>query len=178
MCEPRSPCWSSGWRTTPPAALPCPRQQRLSAGHQAGLSLHCLARLTAAAAARAAVRGPALETLAIIAYKQPITRAEIDHLRGVRSESALQSLQDRELIEEAGRADGPGRPILYRTTEKFLALVRIELAGRLAAPAGTGIARGGRGRRIHCPRPGQIKRETARRSGASPGAARRRSCGP
>lgn len=62
----------------------------------------------------------ALETLAIIAYKQPVTRAEIDHLRGVRSESALQSLQDRELIEEAGRADGPGRPILYRTTEKFL----------------------------------------------------------
>jgi len=62
----------------------------------------------------------ALETLAIIAYKQPITRAEIDHLRGVRSESAVQSLQERELIEEAGRAEGPGRPILYRTTEKFL----------------------------------------------------------
>lgn len=62
----------------------------------------------------------ALETLAIIAYKQPITRAEIDYLRGVRSESAVHSLQERELIEEAGRADGPGRPILYRTTEKFL----------------------------------------------------------
>lgn len=62
----------------------------------------------------------ALETLAIVAYRQPITRAEIDHLRGVRSESALQSLQDRELVEEAGRADAPGRPILYRTTERFL----------------------------------------------------------
>lgn len=62
----------------------------------------------------------ALETLAIIAYKQPITRAEIDFLRGVRSDSAVHSLQDRELIEEAGRADGPGRPILYKTTERFL----------------------------------------------------------
>lgn len=62
----------------------------------------------------------ALETLAIIAYKQPITRAEIDFLRGVRSDSAVHSLQDRELIEEAGRAEGPGRPILYKTTERFL----------------------------------------------------------
>lgn len=62
----------------------------------------------------------ALETLAIIAYKQPITRAEIDFLRGVRSESAIHSLEERGLIEEAGRAEGPGRPILYRTTEKFL----------------------------------------------------------
>lgn len=62
----------------------------------------------------------ALETLAIIAYKQPITRAEIDFLRGVRSESAVHSLQERELIEEAGRAEGPGRPILYKTTAKFL----------------------------------------------------------
>lgn len=62
----------------------------------------------------------ALETLAIIAYKQPITRAEVDYLRGVRSESAIQSLQDRELIEEAARADAPGRPILYRTTARFL----------------------------------------------------------
>lgn len=62
----------------------------------------------------------ALETLAIIAYRQPVTRAEIEQLRGVRAESAIQSLLERELIEEAGRADGPGRPILYRTTRRFL----------------------------------------------------------
>ncbi|OUM94897.1 MAG: SMC-Scp complex subunit ScpB [Firmicutes bacterium ZCTH02-B6] len=62
----------------------------------------------------------ALETLAIIAYRQPITRAEIEQLRGVRVDSALQSLLERELIEEAGRADAPGRPILYRTTPRFL----------------------------------------------------------
>lgn len=62
----------------------------------------------------------ALETLAIIAYKQPVTRLEIDRLRGVRSQGALYALQDRELIEEAARADLPGRPILYRTSERFL----------------------------------------------------------
>jgi len=62
----------------------------------------------------------ALETLAIIAYRQPITRAEIEQLRGVRVDSALQSLLERELVEEAGRADAPGRPILYRTTQRFL----------------------------------------------------------
>lgn len=62
----------------------------------------------------------ALETLAVVAYKQPVTRAEIDRLRGVRSQGALYALQDRELVEEAARADLPGRPILYRTTEKFL----------------------------------------------------------
>lgn len=62
----------------------------------------------------------ALETLAVIAYKQPVTRAQIDRLRGVRSQGALYTLQDRELVEEAARAELPGRPILYRTTEKFL----------------------------------------------------------
>lgn len=62
----------------------------------------------------------ALETLAIIAYRQPVTRAEIERLRGVGSQGALYALQERELIEEAARADLPGRPILYRTTERFL----------------------------------------------------------
>lgn len=62
----------------------------------------------------------ALETLAVVAYCQPVTRAEIDRLRGVRSQGALYALQDRELVEEAARAELPGRPILYRTTEKFL----------------------------------------------------------
>ncbi|MBE3576659.1 MAG: SMC-Scp complex subunit ScpB [Limnochordales bacterium] len=62
----------------------------------------------------------ALETLAIIAYRQPISRPEIDQLRGVRSESAINSLLERGLIEEAGRADTIGHPVLYRTTRRFL----------------------------------------------------------
>ncbi|HBG15647.1 MAG TPA: SMC-Scp complex subunit ScpB [Firmicutes bacterium] len=62
----------------------------------------------------------ALETLAIVAYKQPITRAEIEVLRGVRVDSSLSTLVERGLIQEAGRKDGPGRPILYVTTKDFL----------------------------------------------------------
>ena len=62
----------------------------------------------------------AIETLAIIAYKQPITKAEIEALRGVSIESSLATLVEKGLIEEAGRKDSPGRPILYRTTRKFL----------------------------------------------------------
>ena len=62
----------------------------------------------------------ALETLAIIAYRQPITRPEIEAIRGVRVESAIASLIDRGLIEEKGRSDGPGRPIRYGTTREFL----------------------------------------------------------
>lgn len=62
----------------------------------------------------------AVETLAIIAYKQPITRGEIEALRGVSVESPLNTLIAKELVEEAGRKDVPGKPILYRTTSKFL----------------------------------------------------------
>ncbi|BDG59966.1 SMC-Scp complex subunit ScpB [Caldinitratiruptor microaerophilus] len=62
----------------------------------------------------------ALETLAIIAYRQPITRAEIEAIRGVSVEGTLNSLLERGLIREAGRRDGPGRPILYVTTPEFL----------------------------------------------------------
>jgi segregation and condensation protein B len=62
----------------------------------------------------------ALETLAIIAYQQPVTRPQIDSIRGVNSESMLKSLLHKNLILESGRADGPGRPILYSTTPEFL----------------------------------------------------------
>lgn len=62
----------------------------------------------------------ALETLAIIAYKQPVTRADIEAVRGVRAEAALGSLIERDLVEECGRKEAPGRPILYRTTPRFL----------------------------------------------------------
>ena len=62
----------------------------------------------------------ALETLAIIAYKQPITRVEIEELRGVSAEIMLRKLQARNLIREAGRSEAPGRPILYEVTEEFM----------------------------------------------------------
>jgi len=62
----------------------------------------------------------ALETLAIIAYQQPITHPQIDSIRGVNSDSMLKSLLSKGLIIESGRADGPGRPILYSTAPEFL----------------------------------------------------------
>ncbi|WP_232333870.1 SMC-Scp complex subunit ScpB [Thermoactinomyces intermedius] len=62
----------------------------------------------------------ALETLAIIAYRQPITRVEIEEIRGVKSERVLQVLSRKGLIREAGRAEGAGRPILYGTSKDFL----------------------------------------------------------
>lgn len=62
----------------------------------------------------------ALETLAIIAYRQPITRPQIEAIRGVNSDGVLKSLLSKGLIQEAGRAEGPGRPILYVTTAAFL----------------------------------------------------------
>lgn len=83
----------------------------------------------------------ALETLAIIAYKQPISKAEIEWIRGVRADAALSTLIDRGLVKEAGRRDGPGRPILYKTTPEFLSafglndLSDLPPAGDLAFPS-------------------------------------------
>jgi len=62
----------------------------------------------------------ALETLAIIAYQQPVTRPQIDAIRGVNSDSMMKSLLNKGLILESGRSDGPGRPFLYSTTPEFL----------------------------------------------------------
>ncbi len=62
----------------------------------------------------------AMEVLAIVAYMQPITRVEVDEIRGVSSESALSTLLDRGLIMEIGRKEAPGRPILFGTTKAFL----------------------------------------------------------
>lgn len=64
--------------------------------------------------------GPALETLAIIAYRQPIGRIEIEYVRGVGCAGVLKTLTDRELVDVVGRAEGLGRPVLYGTTRKFL----------------------------------------------------------
>ena len=63
---------------------------------------------------------PALETLAIIAYRQPVSRPEVDAARGVNSEGVLDNLLDRRLVRIAGRKESPGRPFLYETTREFL----------------------------------------------------------
>ena len=63
---------------------------------------------------------PALETLAIVAYKQPVSRPEVDALRGVSSEAVLENLLERRLIRIPGRKDAPGRPYLFETTREFL----------------------------------------------------------
>ncbi|MBQ1923904.1 MAG: SMC-Scp complex subunit ScpB [Lachnospiraceae bacterium] len=61
-----------------------------------------------------------LETLSIIAYRQPVTRAEIEHIRGVNSDHSVNKLLSYDLVEEVGRKEAPGRPILFGTTEQFL----------------------------------------------------------
>ncbi|MDR3574748.1 MAG: SMC-Scp complex subunit ScpB [Anaerolineaceae bacterium] len=91
------------------------RVQLTSAPQAAGvierfLGLEATARLSRAA----------LETLAIVSYRQPITRPGIDAIRGVSSDGVLKSLLSKGLVEEVGRAEGPGRPILYGTTAEFL----------------------------------------------------------
>jgi segregation and condensation protein B len=93
---------AGGWRlSTHPDAAPFVEQYVLSSRH---------ARLTKAA----------LETLSIVAYKQPVTRHQISAIRGVNSDGVLTALIDRSLVVEVGREEGPGRPILYGTTPEFL----------------------------------------------------------
>ena len=75
----------------------------------------------------------ALEVLTIIAYRQPVTRAFIDQLRGVDSGGTLAGLAEKQLIEEAGRLEVPGRPILYRTTGRFLQAFALESLDDLPA---------------------------------------------
>jgi len=93
---------AGGWRlTTHPEAAPVVERYVLSSRH---------ARLTKAA----------LETLAIVAYKQPVTRHQISAIRGVNSDGVLRALADRGLVAEVGREETPGRPMLYGTTPDFL----------------------------------------------------------
>lgn len=75
----------------------------------------------------------ALESLAIVAYKQPVTRHQVSAIRGVNSDGVLRALADRGLIEEAGREDAPGRPVLYATTPQFLE--RLGLPSLAALPS-------------------------------------------
>jgi segregation and condensation protein B len=93
---------AGGWRlTTSPAAAAVVERYVVSSRHT---------RLTKAA----------LETLAIVAFKQPVTRHQISAIRGVNSEGVLRALIDRGLVAEVGREEGPGRPMLYGTTPEFL----------------------------------------------------------
>jgi segregation and condensation protein B len=93
---------AGGWRLmTHPDAAPVIQQFILSSRHT---------RLTKAS----------LETLAVVAYKQPVTRHQISSVRGVDSDGVIRALMERGLIEEVGRDDGPGRPVLYGTSALFL----------------------------------------------------------
>jgi len=66
------------------------------------------------------LRGPSLETLAIIVYRQPITKSEIEAVRGVNVDSVLKTLLEKDLIKIKGRKDAPGRPLMYGSTDEFL----------------------------------------------------------
>ena len=79
-----------------------------------------IARLLSAPGQKSRLSRPALETLAVIAYQQPVTQAEIEAVRGVNADAVLKTLSDRHLIEETGRKEVAGRPILYGTTSDFL----------------------------------------------------------
>jgi segregation and condensation protein B len=76
----------------------------------------------------------AMETLAIIAYKQPILRADIEAIRGVQCGETIRSLMEKHLVKIAGRAEEPGRPILYGTTKRFLELFGLNSTKDLPQP--------------------------------------------
>ena len=76
----------------------------------------------------------ALETLALVAYKQPVTRTELEEVRGVNCDYALQKLLEKELVSITGRSEGPGRPLLYGTSEKFMDYLGIKSLADLPKP--------------------------------------------
>jgi segregation and condensation protein B len=93
----------------------------------------------------------ALETLAIIAYRQPVTRAQVEAIRGVNSDAAIDTLRTRGLVDITGRADGPGRPALFATTQRFLEHFGLErpedlppLPEEIAGPAAARLMGDGR----------------------------------
>ena len=96
---------------------------RIAGGYQLATKPHLsedIAKLLAAPGGKPRLSKPALETLAIIAYQQPVTMAEIESVRGVSADGVVKTLLDRRLIIDAGRKEVPGRPILYATTPDFL----------------------------------------------------------
>lgn len=89
---------------------------------------------------RLRVSPASLETLAVIAYRQPVTRAEVEAIRGVNCDQTIYTLMQRRLIEERGRREAPGRPILYGTTWEFLecfGLASLDELPRALTPEGT-----------------------------------------
>jgi segregation and condensation protein B len=72
-----------------------------------------------------------MEVLTIVAYNQPVTKSFVEHVRGIDSSSVVNTLVERELLEEAGRLDVPGRPIAYRTTDNFLRCFSLTSLGDL-----------------------------------------------
>ena len=85
---------------------------------------------------RSRLSRPALETLAIVAYRQPVSRPEVDAIRGVNSEGVLDNLLDRRMVRIAGRKDSPGRPFLYETTRDFLIAFGLRDLADLPKPDG------------------------------------------
>ena len=85
---------------------------------------------------RSRLSRPALETLAIVAYRQPVSRPEVDAVRGVNSEGVLDNLLDRRMVRIAGRKDSPGRPFLYETTRDFLVAFGLRDLADLPKPDG------------------------------------------
>lgn len=88
---------------------------------------------------RLRISSASLETLSVIAYRQPATRADVEHIRGVNCDQTIETLLQRRLIEEIGRAERPGRPILYGTTWEFLecfGLRSIDELPRVLSPEG------------------------------------------
>ncbi len=101
-------------------------------------------RFASSPAARAAVEAyllppktnlspAALETLAIVAYNEPVTKAQVEEIRGVGSDSVIATLLDRRFIVESGRKEAPGRPLLYKTTPEFLEAFGLNSLGDLPA---------------------------------------------
>lgn len=88
----------------------------------------------------ARLSGPALEVLAIVAYRQPVTRMEIEAIRGVNSDRVLATLQARGLIEEVGRGETVGRPVLFGTTLAFLEMMGLSSLEELPPLEGHGAA--------------------------------------
>ena len=76
----------------------------------------------------------ALETLAIVAYKQPVTKSELEQIRGVDCNYAMQKLLEKELVAITGRSEGPGRPLLYGTSDKFMDYLGIKNLSDLPKP--------------------------------------------
>ncbi len=115
---------------------------------------------------RARLSRPALETLAIVAYREPVSRPEVDALRGVNSDAVLDNLLERRLVRIAGRKDAPGRPFLYETTREFLVAFGLrdlgdlpKVEGQLVLPDGVApeiavVATDGQAQAEQDPRPG------------------------